>query len=88
MSGFLSKAFTLEGDQLYCQHAFRIYSCNQASARFLTSDVENDIRKQQAATDDLNRQVRNLSSLLFYFSRRICVKHCVRSSKRFNQKKL
>lgn len=52
------KAFTREGDQLFCQPTFRYYSSDTSSARcFLTSDVEREIVGHEKILVGLNQEV-------------------------------
>ena len=52
------QAFTREGDHLYCQPTFRYYSSEMSTARFLTSNVEEEIEAQRGMVQQLNEEVR------------------------------
>ena len=57
MTLFLLKAFTLQGDQVYSFPTFRYYSSNQDKAKFLTSNVEEDIASFTAEINALKQRI-------------------------------
>ncbi|KAK7485360.1 hypothetical protein BaRGS_00023459 [Batillaria attramentaria] len=55
------EAFTREGDQLFCLPTFRYYSTDMTTARFLTSDVEEEIIHQKRELERLAQEVKDLA---------------------------
>ncbi|XP_076440367.1 structural maintenance of chromosomes protein 6-like isoform X2 [Babylonia areolata] len=53
-------AFTRDGDHLYCLPMFRYYSSENNSARFLTSNVEEEIQVSRGIVQRLDQELREL----------------------------
>nr|KAG5698335.1 hypothetical protein BaRGS_010921 [Batillaria attramentaria] len=60
-NALIDQAFTREGDQLFCLPTFRYYSTDMTTARFLTSDVEEEIIHQKRELERLAQEVKDLA---------------------------